>query len=94
MKSDVLPNDIDQLKALLLAERALTAQLQQEKQRLLELFRLAQQKQFGKSSEGFVGQGELFNEAEEVADIVEEKKQDISYTSKKPKRTTANRLTP
>ena len=29
MKSDVLPNDIDQLKALLLAERALTAQLQQ-----------------------------------------------------------------
>ena len=49
MKSDVLPNDIDQLKALLLAERALTAQLQQEKQRLLELFRLAQQKQDRKS---------------------------------------------
>ena len=86
MKSDVLPNDIDQLKALLLAERALTAQLQQEKQRLLELFRLAQQKRFGKSSEGFVGQGELFNEAEEVADIVEEDKQVISYTRKKPKR--------
>ena len=86
MKSDILPNDIDQLKVLLLAERALTAQLQQEKQHLLELFRLAQQKQFGKSSEGFVGQGELFNEAEEVADIVEEEKQDISYTRKKPKR--------
>ncbi len=48
MKSDVLPSDIYQLKALLLAERALTAQLQQDKQHLLELFRLAQQKQFGK----------------------------------------------
>lgn len=29
---------------------------------LYEQFRLAQQKQFGKSAEGFVGQGELFNE--------------------------------
>ena len=29
-------------------------------------WRLAQQKQFGKSAEGFVGQGELFNEVEEI----------------------------
>lgn len=86
MKSAPLPNDIEQLKALLLAERALTAQLQQEKQRLLEQFRLAQKKQFGKSSEGFVGQGELFNEAEEIADVVEEEQLDISYSRKKPKR--------
>jgi transposase len=33
---------------------------------LEELFRLAQHKQFGKSSEGHSGQGELFNEVEEI----------------------------
>jgi len=54
---------------------------------LEEQFRLAQQKQFGKSCEGFTGQGELFNEAEEVAEtVVEEEKQDISYSRNKPKR--------
>ena len=53
---------------------------------LVEQFRLAQQKQFGKSSEGFVGQGELFNEAEDIAELVEEEKQDISYTRTKPTR--------
>lgn len=53
---------------------------------LEEQFRLAQQKQFGKSSEGFTGQGELFNEAEEIVDNAQEDKQDISYTRNKPKR--------
>ena len=86
MKSKTFPNDIEQLKVLLLAERALTAQLQQANQYLLEQFRLAQQKQFGKSSEGFAGQGELFNEAEEIAAIVEEEQQDVSYRRKKPTR--------
>ena len=86
MKSETIPNDIEQLKALLLAERALTAQLQQANHYLLEQFRLAQQKQFGKSSEGFAGQGELFNEAEEIAEVVEEEQQDISYSRKKSKR--------
>lgn len=86
MKLEPLPDDIEQLKALLIAERALTAQLQQDKQRLLEQFRLAQQKQFGKSSEGFVGQGELFNEAEEIAAVGEEETQNISYSRKKAKR--------
>ena len=81
-----LPNDIVQLKALLLKERELTTRLQQEKQQLLEQFRLAQQKQFGKSSEGFSGQGELFNEAEEIAEFIEEDKLHISYTRKKATR--------
>ena len=53
---------------------------------LEEQFRLAQQKQFGKSAEGFAGQGELFNEAEEIATLVETEQQDISYRRNKPKR--------
>ena len=53
---------------------------------LEEQFRLAQQKQFGKSAEGFAGQGELFNEVEEIAVLVEAEQQDISYRRNKPKR--------
>lgn len=33
-----------------------------------------------------MGQGELFNEAEEIAEAVEPEQQAISYTSSKPKR--------
>lgn len=53
---------------------------------LLEQFRLAQQKQFGQSAEGFAGQGELFNEAEEIVAEVETKQERIHYTRKKPVR--------
>ena len=53
---------------------------------LYEQFRLAQQKQFGKSAEGFAGQGELFNEVEEIAEQVETEQQSISYTRNKPVR--------
>lgn len=53
---------------------------------LYEQFRLAQQKQFGKSAEGFAGQGELFNEVEEIAQQVEVEQQAISYTRRKPVR--------
>lgn len=77
---------IVKLEAQLAKEQVLNASLKEKNQRLLEQFRLAQQKQFGQSSESFPGQGELFNEAEDIADIVEEEKQDISYTRKKPKR--------
>ena len=56
-------------------------------QRLSEMFRPAQQKRFGKSSEAYPGQGELFNEAEELveeaADVEEET---ITYKRQKPKR--------
>ena len=73
-----LPDDPKLLKQLL-------AKQQQRLSFLEEQFRLAQQKQFGVSSEGYPGQGELFNEAEEVAlDAVES--EEISYTRNKPKR--------
>ena len=55
---------------------------------LEEQFRLAQQKQFGASSECHPGQGELFNEAEaEVEQLdVEPVQETIEYTRNKPKR--------
>ncbi|WP_297822441.1 IS66 family transposase [uncultured Paraglaciecola sp.] len=55
---------------------------------LEEQFRLAQQKQFGASSEGHPGQGELFNEVEaEVEQLdVEPVQETIGYTRNKPKR--------
>ena len=75
-----LPDDPEQLKAII-------AQLQARNHYLEEQFRLAQQKQFGQSAECFAGQGELFNEAEEIAEAADEDdKQDISYSRYKPKR--------
>ena len=54
---------------------------------LEELFRLAQHKQFGKSSEGHSGQGELFNEVEEILAVVAEPETEtITYTRGKAKR--------
>ena len=56
-------------------------------QYLEEQFRIAQHKQFGKSTEGHPGQGELFNEAEElVAEVETPEPEAISYTRNKPKR--------
>ena len=88
MKIDAqLPDNIEQLKALLIRQENEINQLKQQNQHLLEQFRLAQQRQFGKSSEGFVGQGELFDEVEEVqtTEIVET--ETINYKRKKPVRT-------
>ena len=82
-----LPNDIEQLKALLLDERRLTQELKEKNQYLLEQFRLAQQKQFGKSSEVYPGQGELFNEVEKILDEEVEAETETSRTTRnKPKR--------
>lgn len=55
---------------------------------LYEPFILARQKQFGPGEEHFVGQGDLFNEAEAIADEVasEPEKQSIRYTRNKPAR--------
>jgi transposase len=50
---------VTELESLLEKKDAKIAYLQEQ-------FRLAQQKQFGASSEGHPGQGELFNEAEEL----------------------------
>ena len=63
-KTQSLPDDTQTLQDMVLALLSQVESLQDEKQHLLEQFRLAQQKQFGASSEGHPGQGELFNEAE------------------------------
>ena len=82
-----LPDDPALLKQLLLQKEALIAELKQEKQQLLEQFRLAQQKAFGASSEGHPGQGQLFDEAESE-DLAEESKPSRveAHTRNKPKR--------
>jgi transposase len=64
-------------------------QLEQNYQYLLEQFRLAQQRQFGKSSEAEPNQLGLFNEAEETQeepDTPESEQETISYQRNKPKR--------
>lgn len=62
-------------------------QLESRNQFLEEQFRIAQHKQFGKSTEGHPGQGELFNEVEELYVEIEAPEQEtISYTRNKPKR--------
>ena len=91
-----LPNDVELLKKLLLEQEALLgekdsqlAQWQSKYESILELWRLAQQKQFGKNSEVSPGQGELFDESltELEEDSVELETETISYTRAKPKRT-------
>lgn len=81
MKANELPDDIDQLKQLVLRQQARLMYLEEQ-------FRLAQQKQFGASSEGHPGQGELFDEAEsaEVESSAEQEESISSYTRSKPKR--------
>jgi transposase len=86
MKKDIesLPDDPILLKKLLL-------EMSQRYAYLEEKFRLAQHKQFGKSTEGYPGQGELFNEVEELADEpevepAEAEKESITYERKKPVR--------
>ena len=75
---------IAELEALLEEKRARIAYLEEQ-------FRVAQHKQFGKSTEGHPGQGELFNEAEELVveaetETAETAEEAISYTRKKPTR--------
>jgi transposase len=83
-----LPDDIEELKRQLLKVQQELAVVNARNQYLEEQFRLAQHKQFGKSSEGFAGQGELFNEAEALAGQTEDtpEKEAISYERNKPKR--------
>lgn len=82
-----LPDDPHFLKQLLLQKEALIAELREEKQLLLEQFRLAQQKAFGASSEAHPGQGQLFNEAESE-ELAEESEPSTveGHTRNKPKR--------
>ena len=56
---------------------------------LEEQFKLAQQKRFGQSAEGHPAQGDLFNEAEEIAELdatTEQQTEVATYTRKKAKR--------
>ena len=78
-----LPNDIEQLKAMLLAERKQSAQQAARLVFLEEQFRLAQQQRFGASSEGHPAQGDLFNEVEAELDVIEDTVESISTTVKK-----------
>lgn len=80
MKNELaLKQRIAELEKLLAQKDAQIAALE-------ERWSLTQQKQFGKSAEGFAGQGELFNEVEEIVEEVEAEQQSISYTRKKPVR--------
>ena len=93
-----LSNQVKTLHSLLLGKDDLLQEkdieiknLQEKNQYLLEQFRLAQHKQFGKSTEANLDQGELFNEAEQLIDeaIASEKSQNKENTSKtlnQPKR--------
>ena len=82
-----LPTDVTALQELVVALRAQNDDLVAKNQRLSEMFRLAQQKRFGKSSEAYPGQGELFNEAEELVEqAVDVDEETITYTRHKPKR--------
>ena len=93
--SKQLPDDPRELKHLLLLERELSAQkdaridhLSQQYQHILEQFRLAQQRQFGQSSEVNLDQLGLFNETEQTIeeDEPEAEQESISYTRRKPRR--------
>ena len=78
-----LPNDIEQLKAMLLAEREQSAQQAARLVFLEEQFRLAQQQRFGAQSESHPAQGDLFNEAEAELDVIEDVVESTPTTVKK-----------
>ena len=78
-----LPNDIEQLKAMLLAEREQSAQQAARLVFLEEQFRLAQQQRFGAQSESHPAQGDLFNEAEVELEVIEDINESTPTTVKK-----------
>ena len=87
MLTDDLPNDIDELKKMLVKQQSQLDSLRAKCQFLEEQFRLAQHRQFGKSHEGHPSQGDLFNEAEQLMDeAVEPEQETLQYTRNKPKR--------
>lgn len=77
MKNDIdaLPNDPELLKKLLLEMSVKCAHFE-------EMFRVAQNKQFGKSSEVCPDQGDFFNETEHVSD--EEPDNDLDRDEPEP----------
>jgi len=67
-----LPDDVQALKDIILAQREQMAAQQRRIEHLLEQFRLARHRQFGASSEKAPGQGEFFNEAEYLSNAAAE----------------------
>jgi len=87
-----LQDIIAELQLKLTKQDSTIAQLEQRYHQLLEQFRLAQQKRFGKSSETHSGQSELFNEAEQLcerdnSDSHNTNKELANASRKKPTRT-------
>ncbi|TPE43442.1 IS66 family transposase [Maribrevibacterium harenarium] len=90
-----LPDDIELLKKMLLEQSQLLARKEQEVAQwqsryhhILDQWRLAQHRQFGKSSEVSPGQGELFDEAQSI-ELETEESVDATTSSaprKQPKR--------
>ncbi len=83
-----LQNIVHDLQGQLAAKEVQIDQLSQQYHQLLEQFRIAQQKQFGQSSETSTDQLGLFNEAEQtlVEDDAEVEQETLTYTRNKPKR--------
>ena len=88
--AEIIPTSIEEKDALIRALLEENAQLKQQYLRVLEQFKLAQQRRFTRSSESNVLQMELqFDEAEAV--LPEELPQEdntitVTYTRNKPKR--------
>ena len=84
-----LPDDIESLKKLVLSLQDESKKYQLLYYETLEKWQLALKQRFAASSEGYQGQGELFNEAEEQLTPSEEEvvaEETITYTRKKTRR--------
>ena len=82
---ETLPTDVTALQEMVVALRVQNDDLIAKNQRLSDMFRLAQQKRFGNSSEAYPGQGELFNEAEELVEQTVEDDEEDAKTSPRKK---------
>lgn len=83
-----LPDDIETLKRMLLERdkrieklERVNQKLEDKLQQLLEQFNLAQYKKFSPSSESYQGDGEVFNEAEQLVDEATEQAQEPALQS-------------
>ena len=90
---DNLPDDIEALKKLLLAERKTVGRLQKQIDEMFESIRLARHQRFGASSEKAPGQGELFDEAEDTVNEGEQiEPEELAPSSEtKPKKKSVSR---
>ena len=79
--ADKLPDDVASLKKLLIEERSTTQRLQKKLDELFESLRLERHREFGVSSEKALGQGELFDEAENEAESLPEVEEESVATA-------------